>query len=180
MQTRHRPYRRLSRRERTKGAELIEFSFTFIPWMAMIIFICNTAWAVYSQATLQQAVRLAVRTGITLTATQLTAASIPGNSLSTAVKGLVQANANGILNGSNGGYIHVRYFAKDNSGNVTEVTGAGSNQSPNIMQVSVEGYPLSPLFSRIYTLRGSVDHDPMNIYVYSADLIEPSNDPPTP
>jgi Flp pilus assembly protein TadG len=171
MQPAQRSHRRLSRRERTKGAELVEFAYTFIPWLAMVFFICNTAWAVYCQATLQQAVRLAVRMGVTLTGAQT-------SNLTASVKGLVQANAMGMLNGTTGlNYIKVHYFDQDTPS--TDVSGtATGNKAGNVMQVSIEGYPLNPLFSRIYTLRGSVDHNPMNIYVYSADLIEPSNNPP--
>jgi Flp pilus assembly protein TadG len=171
MQLAHRPYRRLSRRKRTKGAELVEFTFTFIPWLAMIFFICNTAWAVYCQATLQTAVRLAVRKGVTLTGAQTT-------NLTASVKSLVQANSMGMLNGSTGlNYIKVHYFDQDSPSTDVSNTSTG-NKSGNVMQVSIEGYPLNPLFSRIYTLRGSVDHNPMNIFVYSADLIEPSNNTP--
>jgi Flp pilus assembly protein TadG len=160
----------MSRRSRTKGAELVEFTFTFIPWLAMVFFICNTAWAVYCQATLQQAVRLAVRTGVTLTGAQT-------QNLTASVKARVQANAMGMLNGSTGlAYIKVHYFDQDSPS--TDVSGtATGNKGGNVMQVSIEGYPLSPLFSRIYTLRDSVDHNPMNIFVYSADLIEPSSNP---
>src|SRR5262245_33977400 len=91
MEPANRTRRRMSRRRRTKGAELIEFTFTFLPFMAMVIFIVNTGWAVFAQASLQQAVRLACRSGITLTGTQT-------NNLTASVKSIVQANAMGFLN----------------------------------------------------------------------------------
>jgi hypothetical protein len=170
----------MSRRRRTKGAELIEFTFTFIPFLAMMIFIVNTGWAVFGQASMQQAVRLAVRTGITMTGTQTT-------DLTGSVKALVIANSKGFLNGEGQiippatapafNYIKVHYFDGVTSADVSGQ--ADGDKGGNIMQVSVEGYPLSPLLSRIYTLQGSVDHNASNIYVYAADVIEPSNSRPS-
>ena len=138
----------------------------------MVIFIINTGWAVFAQASLQQAVRLGCRTGVTLTSAQVT------TNLTATVKTIVQLNAKGFLNGTTGyNYIKVHYFDADSPS--TDVSGQASGNRPgNIMQVSVEGYPLNPLMSRIYTLRGSVDHYASTINVYAADIIEPSSTPP--
>ena len=175
MEPTQQPRLKRSRRKRTRGAEMIEFIFTFIPFLAMLFFIVNTGWAVFGQASLQQAVRLACRTGVTLTGTQVAA----GSDLTAAVKSIVQQNAKGFLNGATGlSYIKVHYFDQANPSN--DVSGQADGDKPgNIMQVSVEGYPLNPLFSRIYTLRGSVDHNATNVYVYAADIIEPSNSRPS-
>jgi Flp pilus assembly protein TadG len=156
----------MGRRRRTKGAELIEFTLNFLPFLMMIIVVVDTAWNVFAQATLQQAVRMAVRQGVTLTTTQVT-----GN-LSDTVKTLVQQHAVGLLNGTNGkSYIKVHYFDGDNP-SVDVSTQSWGNNSGNIMRVSVENFPVSPLFARLW-MGGGVDKTSTNISVYAADMIEP-------
>ena len=49
--------RRRSRAERCRGAEVLEFTFVFLPMMAMIILLIDVAWAVFVKATLEYAVR---------------------------------------------------------------------------------------------------------------------------
>ena len=157
--------RHLRRRRRTKGAELIEFTLNFLPFVAMIIVVVDTAWAVFAEATLQQAVRMAARTGASLTATQVT-----GN-LTDTVKGLVQAHAVGLLNGSSRDYIKVNYFDGDNP-SVDVSTQSWGNDTGNIMRVSVQNYPISPLMARIF-MKQNPDKSPMSISVYAADVIWP-------
>lgn len=135
--------------------------------MVMIIVIVDMAWAIFAQATLQQAVRMAVRDGITMTSAQ-----VSGN-LTDTVKADVQGHAMGLLNGSTGkAYIKVHYFDQDNPS--TDVSGtATGNRGGNVMQISVQGYPLIPLLPRFFSWGGSVDASPMSISVNAADVIEP-------
>jgi Flp pilus assembly protein TadG len=148
--------------------------------LAMVTVLVDTSWAVYTKATLQRAVRIGVRDGITVTASELT----NGACLTDTVKATVQANAMGLLGTgtSAAGYalIKVHYFQPPtvtSTSGVTDVsTQSSGDQSGNIMQVSVQGYSLNPLMPRIFSWSGAVDNGPMVIQgVYSADLIEPAS-----
>jgi Flp pilus assembly protein TadG len=172
---------RSRRNDLKKGAELLEFTLVLLPLLAMLWVIMDTGWAVFAKSTLQKAVRAGVRTGVTITAAQANAA---GTCLTAMVKSTVQQNALGLLNGSTGlSKIKVNYLQPpdpdDTTGSATDVsTITGANKPGNIMQVSVQGYSLMPLVPRIFDWKTTPDKSPLNITVFSADLIEPSNSPP--
>ncbi|MBZ5618256.1 MAG: pilus assembly protein [Acidobacteriia bacterium] len=163
------------RRHGMKGQELVEFTLNFLPFLIMIIVSLDTAWAIFVQSTMQQAVRMAVRQGVTLTTTSQNpdGSLIITTNLTDTVKGLVQQHAVGLLNGAKGkSYIKVNYFDRLNPS--TDVSGlATGNNGGNIMQVSVRGYPMSPLIALFFSWKGSPDKRPMSVSVYSADAIEP-------
>jgi hypothetical protein len=167
-----------SRVRRTRGAELLEFTFVFLPLLAMTFVMLDIAWAVFVKATLQYAVRVGVRSGITITGAQA------GNSdLTTMVKGIVQSKSLGLLRGPTGlAKIKVHYFqppAPGSNAPAVDVSNQPSGNTPlYIMQVSVEGFPLAPLLPRIYSWKKKADKDPTVLTVKSADLIEPSRDVP--
>jgi hypothetical protein len=144
--------------------------------LAMVTVLVDTSWAVFAKATLQRAVRIGVRTGITLTASQMAT----GACLTDTVKSTVQANSMGLLHGSSGlALIKVHYFqppAPNSTSAATDVsTAANGDQSGNIMQVSVQNYSLIPLLPRIFYWKTAADTNPLVIQgVYSADLIEPA------
>jgi hypothetical protein len=105
-----------------------------------------------------------------------------GACLTDTVKGVVQQNAMGLLNGSSGiALIKVHYLQPpdvNSSAQATDVsTQADGNSSGNIMEVSVQGYSLAPLLPRIFW-KQNPDKAPLTISVSSADLIEPSRTPP--
>jgi len=163
-----------SRRRRSAGAELLEFTLNFMPFLAMTMLVTDTAWCVFGEATLQEAVRIAVREGVTLTTSQVS------TDLTSTVKGIVQAHAVGLLNGTTGyGYIKVHYFDGNNPGNDVSNQTWG-NISGNIMQVSVENYSLNPLMVRLFRLQDKPDVAPLNVTVYAADVIEPMSPANTP
>ena len=56
------------RRRRSSGSQVLEFTFAFLPLLAFTFVLLDTAWAVMAKATVQRAVRMAVRSGVTLTA----------------------------------------------------------------------------------------------------------------
>jgi Flp pilus assembly protein TadG len=169
-----------SRARRTRGAELLEFTFVFIPLLAMTFVLLDTAWAVFVKATLQYAVRAAVRTGITITGTQATTAN---SDLTTMVKAIVQSKSIGILRGTTGlSYIKVHYFQPPAPGSTAAAVDVSNQPSGNtplyIMQVSVENYPLTALLPRVYGGKNGVDGSATVLNVKAADLIEPSRDVP--
>jgi hypothetical protein len=145
--------------------------------LAMVTVLLDTSWAVFAKSTLQRAVRIGVRVGITLTASQMGT----GACLTDTVKSTVQANSMGLLHGSSGlALIKVHYFqppAVSSTSAATDVSAAADgNQPGNIMQVSVQNYSLLPLLPRIYNWKTAADTNPLVIQgVYSADLIEPAS-----
>jgi hypothetical protein len=148
-----------------------------LPLFCMIFVLLNIAWAVFAKATLQRAVRIGVRSGITLTSVS------PGGNLTATVKGVVQSNALGLLHGSTGlGYIKVNYFlppaVNSNTAPTDVSTALNADAGGNIMQVSVQGYPLVPIVPRIFHWYEKPDDNPLLVTVYAADMIEPTRTPP--
>jgi len=164
------------RRRKSRGAEIMEFTLIFLPMLAFVTVIADTGWAIWAKATLQRAVRLGVRSGVTLTANQMTG----GACLTDTVKSVVQANSFGLLKGSGGlSLIQVHYYQPPAPGSTAAATDVSSqsngDQGGNIMQVSVNNYSLNPLMPRITSWKaGTVDSNPLIFSVNSADIIEPS------
>jgi Flp pilus assembly protein TadG len=162
---------------RSRGAEPLEFTLVLLPLLAMVTVLLDTSWAVYAKATLQRAVRIGVRTGITLTASQMAT----GACLTDTVKSTVQANSMGLLHGSSGlALIKVHYFQPPVVNSTSAATDVSPNsdgdQPGNIMQVSVQGFSLVPLLPRIFNWNAAADKNPLVIQgVFSADLIEPAS-----
>jgi Flp pilus assembly protein TadG len=95
------------RRTLRRGSELIEFTLVLFPLLAFMTVMLDIAWPIIAKASLQRAAREGVRQGITLTAGQMAS----GACLTDTVKGIVQANSLGLLNGTTGlSYIQVNYF----------------------------------------------------------------------
>ncbi len=166
-------------RKQRRGTELVEFTFALLPTLAMLFVLIDASWAIFAKATLQHAVQVGVRVGITITGTQATAA---GKTLTQMIKDAVQQDAMGLLAGTTGrAYIQVHYFTQDSSSasGVTDVsTLTSGNSAGNLMQVSVNNYPLSALVARIYSWKTSPDRAPTTLNVFSADKIEPTGDVP--
>lgn len=164
-----------------KGAETLEFTLVFLPMMAMIILLLDAGWAIFVKSTLEYAVRAAVRTGITVTGTQASAA---GSDLTTMVKGLVQQKSLGLLRGTSGlSHIKVHYFQPPPEGSSAAPVDVSNQTWGNtplyIMQVSVEGFTLPALVPRIYGSGQGVDASGTLITAVASDLIEPSRDVPS-
>jgi len=159
---------------------MLEFTLAFLPMMAMLFVLLDIAWSVFAKSTLQYAVRAGVRKGITVTGVQATAA---GGCLTDIVKSTVQSSALGLLAGSTGlAKIKVNYYqppAPGSTAAAVDVTSqTNGNQPLNIMQVSIQGFPLRALVPRIFGWKNTPDTSATQIAVASADLIEPSRDVP--
>jgi len=160
------------RRKRSRGAELIEFTMVFLPFLAIITVLLDTCWAIFVKSSLQYAVRTGVRVGITLTTSTVT------GDLTSTVKSIVKANSFGMLKDTS--LIHVHYLqppspgSTDAAADVSTSTNPPGNAPGNIMVVSVDNYSLPALIARIYNWK-SVDKSATNVTVVSADLIEPMN-----
>jgi Flp pilus assembly protein TadG len=164
---------------RQKGAELIEFTLALLPMLVIVLVLLDTAWAIFAKSSLQYAVRMATRRGVTLTAQQLSS----GQCLTQVVKSTVQQYSFGMLTGdSNLSLIKVNYFkppAADSTDPVTDVSAQPDGNTPgNVMQVSVQGFSLLPLAPRLFSWKDKPERNPLLISVYAADRIEPSRNPP--
>jgi Flp pilus assembly protein TadG len=160
------------RRQRTRGAELVEFSLTLFPLLMFITAFLSISWSIFARSALQYAVKTAVRNGITIDKVAA------GNSdLTSIVKNLVQTNSFGFLRDTS--LVHVHYYQPPSTGSTgpvldvsTVTTGSTPGNYPgNIMVVSVDGYALSPLIARIFGWN-RIDKSSSTISVSSADLIE--------
>ena len=145
----------------------------------MMFVLLNFAWIIFAQATVVRAVRIAVRAGITLTASQM----VSGACLTDTVKGIVQQNGLGFLKGTAGlAYIKVNYLlppAPGSTAAAVDVSTLNSGNAPgNIMQVSVVNYSLKAFLPRMFTWKSAPDSSAFSVTASSADLIEPSRNPP--
>jgi len=161
------------RRQRCSGAELVEFTMTFIPFLCLITATISISWGIFAKSALQYAVRVAVRTGITITK------STPGFSgtLTDYVKNLTKTSSIGFLKDTS--LVHVHYYQPPlpgSTGSLTDVSTVTSgsnpgNQAGNVMVVSVDSYSLPTIIPRIFKWN-AVDKSASTINVSSADLIE--------
>lgn len=146
---------------------------TLFPLLMFVTWLVSTSWAYFTTSALQYAVKVGVRTGITLNKT-----TVGGSNLTAYVKNLVQQNSFGFLKDTS--LIHVHYYQPPPTGStgpVTDVstvtTGSQPGNSPgNIMVVSIDGYKLNPLMVRIFAWN-RIDKSATGVSVSSADLIEP-------
>lgn len=157
----------------------MEFTLVLLPLLAILFLLIDVSWAIFAKSTIIYAVRTGVRTGITITGTQATAA---GETLTQMVKATVQANSLGFLNGATGlSYIKVHYFEQDSTSStgLTDVSTSSTGNVPgNLMQVSVTNFPLPGLVPRIYYWLTAVDKSSSYLSAVSADKIEPTGDMP--
>jgi Flp pilus assembly protein TadG len=176
-----RPRKRSPRAVRCNGAEVLEFTLSFLPLLVMVFYLLDVSWAIFVKSTLEYAVRAGVRQGITITGTQAAAAS--HSDLTTMVKKVVQANALGLLNGSSGlTKIQVNYLQPPAAGSAAAATDvslqAYGNSPGNIMQVSIHNFNLVPLAPHLFSWKQAADSSATPIGAVAADLIEPSSDIP--
>lgn len=133
--------RATARRRRQRGSEFVEFLFVVMPLFGMIFVYLDMSWAIFVKATLEQALRVGVRYGIT---NEVPDPNQPGlctgtnESLTNCIIEHVQYSAGGLLAGSGGAsLITVTYWQPNSSGTLVQVTGAGANFGGNVLQVSI-------------------------------------------
>jgi hypothetical protein len=113
----------------------------------------DVAWAIFVRATLQHAVREGVRFAVTSRVFENT-------NHDQSIKRVVQSYALGLLSGDRGSLIAIRYY---DPGTLNETN---QNRAGNIVEVSVDGYPLSPMAA---VLRSA---SPINMTARSSDRME--------
>jgi Flp pilus assembly protein TadG len=169
-----------ARKRGRRGSELLEFTFALLPLLVIMFATIDIAWSIFVKATLQYSVHAALRYGITITGPQA-----GGQPFTGLVRNAVEANSLGILQGATGlSYIHVSFFALDQNssdatyGQLIACTTAGCNAPGNVMQVSVDSYPLRALVPHLYSWATTATSNPGMISAMAADEIEPSSDWP--
>jgi TadE-like protein len=176
--------KRRSRAGRSRGSEVLEFSLVLMPFFTLFFLQLTLSFYIFARVTLQQAVRSGVRYGITDTLK----AGGPDN-LTDCVKDRVQWAAGGLLAGPTGrAYIHVDYCRppEPNTGGSCSaiIPGAAdeahASDGGNIMKVSVQGFPVFPLFPIITDWSAGAQKDALVLEAYAADKIETTNNPPKP
>jgi Flp pilus assembly protein TadG len=148
---------------RQKGAALVELPLVLIPLIALWVAIVDFSFGIFLKGTFQHAVREGVRYVVT-------SRTEAGMGQDASIKAVVQRNAMGFLNGTEGASrIHIRYYVP---GSLAETQ---SNAGGNIVEVSVEGYTwnwIAPVLRR--------SEAPLTIVARSSDRMEasPTNGPP--
>jgi TadE-like protein len=175
-----------SRKRRTRGNAILESALVFLPTMALLFAIIDSAMVIFIQNTFKHAVREGVRFAIT-------ERLLPGHSSQVdSIKAIVQQNAMGFLLGSAGlNKIDVRFYSPTT---FTEATGAAANVGGNIVEVTISpcaagdgsdcfkwGWmaPLQAGWSNSNAMTGRAT-SPMTIAARSADRLEnpPGGIPP--
>jgi Flp pilus assembly protein TadG len=111
---------------------VVESGVTLVLMFGLLFLLIDLALAVFTKATLQNAVRQGVRFAVT-------GQTLPSYTyLNDSITAVVQQNALGLLNGNSGACkIAISYY---NPGGSTASAGGG-----NIVQVTVQGYSYHPL-----------------------------------
>jgi Flp pilus assembly protein TadG len=133
-----------------------------LPTLALITFFFDLSFAMFSWATLQNAVREGTRYAITFQ-------TASGLGQDASIKQIVSTNSMGLVSSASS-LIQVNYFTQ--VAPTTAIASPGGNLPGNIVQVSVQGYsltwmiPLSGTIANPY--RGT---SPATIAVYSSDVL---------
>ena len=158
---------------------MIEFTLIMLPLFGITFLTLDVAWAIFSKATLQWAVRDAVRYGVTVTGAQAGA-----NGLTTTVKLRAAQMSLGLLSGTSGAdgtdsRLQVHFYQPGGTTGVVDVTSAaGANDPGNIIQLSVNNYQMFKLLPLFYSWNQAPDTGKVSINAAAADVIEASNDVP--
>jgi hypothetical protein len=146
----------VNRKSCQRGSEILEFGLTCLPLFGFIFLILDVSWMIFAQVTLQSAVRQGVRYAVT-------GQTMPGKGQDESIKMVVQNAAVGFLPGSTGaGQIAINYYLPSN------LDATSSNAGGNIVEVSIQGFALSPLGPILHS--GSA----VAISAVASDIVEPS------
>jgi len=151
-----------ARRRRSSGGNtMVEWMLTILPSMAIMTFCFDLTYALFGWATVQNAVREGCRYAITFQ-------TMSGMGQDASIKTTVQNNSMGIL--QNTSLVNVNYYAPTAPN--TPIASPGGNVPNNIVEVSVQSYPLSWLFPISGTVANPYrSSSPASINVYSSDVL---------
>jgi Flp pilus assembly protein TadG len=154
------------RRKKSGGNAMVEWAFVLLPTMALLTAFTDLSLALFSWSTLQNAVREGCRYAITYQTGVVTGQGQDANILM-----VVQQNSMGLVKASGSPkMIFVDYFVQNVA--TGAITATSSNAPGTIVQVSVQGYPLSWLAPISGTLVNPLrPQSPTSIAVYSSDVM---------
>ena len=168
---------RLSPRVRPRGSTLVECTFILLIFLGLLFLLMDLGWSLFVKATLQHAVRSGLRYAITNqqqtetdpnTGQQVTLGQVDS------IKQVVQRQSMGLLSdGDLGAYVHVDFY-QPNGGAPTAVTGIGSNNGGNVVIVSIQGFPITPMAPLLRSTKS------VPVTVQAGDLLEPQPSGPPP
>jgi Flp pilus assembly protein TadG len=157
------------RKRASSGNALVEWMFVLLPTFALITAFFDVSFALFSWTTIQNAVREGCRYAITFQTNG-------GQGQDASVETIVQQNAMGLVTVA-GGLIKVNYFGTNPATGLYSLTtpipfASGGNIPNNIVEVSVQGYPLNWMIPLSGTLANPIrSTSPAVINVYSDDVL---------
>jgi len=157
-------------RQSQRGAETLAGALALIVLIPFLVVIVDIAWGVFVKVSLQHACREGVRFAITNQTSDDGSGSQLGHLDS--IKGVVLANAGGILHGQEE-KVTVKFF---NGIDLAEDFGTQRNRGGNVVMVSVENYEYQPLLpiskNPGWSKLEIKPNDPIVITVHAADRME--------
>jgi Flp pilus assembly protein TadG len=157
------------RRGASSGNALVEWMLVLLPTFALITAFFDVSFALFSWSTIQNAVREGCRYAITFQTNG-------GQGQDASVKTIVAQNSMGLVTVA-GGLINVNYFGTNPATGVYSLStpipfATGGNIPNNVVEVSVQGYPLNWMVPLSGTLSNPLRSTaPATINVYSADVL---------
>jgi hypothetical protein len=142
-------------RRRRRGSQLVEAGISLTIFTALLLLVIDLGWGLFVKSTLQHAVSEGVRYGIT-------SRTAPGTGQVASIRAVVLYHAMGLLNGDRGSTLVIRFLDP-----LTLQSGA-ANIGGSVLEISVEGYTITPLATLLHSAAGSV------VTVRAADIMEPS------
>jgi Flp pilus assembly protein TadG len=145
------------RRRRSNGNALVEWMLVLLPTMALITAFFDICFALFSWATIQNAVSEGCRYAITYQ-------TITGDGQDASIKTTVASDSMGLVTVA-GGLIQVNYYTP--AAPTTPIAAPNGNVPGNIVQVSVQGYALNwmvPLSGTIANPFRSTSPGTINVY----------------
>jgi hypothetical protein len=130
----------------------------------------DLGWSLFVKATLQHAVRAGLRYAITnqqQTQTDPNTGQPVTLGQVDSIKQVVQRQSMGLLSGSDvATYVHVDFY-QPGSGTPAQVTGTGSNSGGNLVIVSIQSFPVTPMAPLLRSGKS------VPVTVQAGDLLEP-------
>jgi Flp pilus assembly protein TadG len=151
------------RKRRSGGNAMLEWMLVLLPTMGLITAFFDVSYALFCWSTIQNAVREGCRYAITFQ-TQT------GLGQDASIKQIVATNSMGMIPNTTPTLVNVNYFTQLHPN--TAIASPGGNVPGNIVEVSVQGFPLVwmvPISGTIISPYRSTS--PATINVYSSDVL---------
>jgi Flp pilus assembly protein TadG len=149
-------------KRRSGGNALLEWMLVLLPTIALITAFFDVSYALFSWSTIQNAVRQGCRYAITFQVQ-------PGLTQDASIKQIVAQNSMGLVTVA-GGLINVNYFTQVAPN--TAIAAPNGNAPGNIVEVSIQGYPLNWMVPLSGTINDPFrSTSPANVNVYSSDVL---------